>query len=238
MKLQPGVLGCAALLLAGCSHRPAQQLAVKNYGTQIAEVSGGKQVAEVGSQLPQPVVVQVKGADGNGVEGALVSFHGEGLVFNPQQALTDSSGQVTTTVRVGFNAGDYQVVAETPKKGGGAANLSLRQIALGYQATLGKAVNDNYCIRCHDPESTPYRVSNRDNLSPPPHEFSDGATYNRISDADLISVISHGGQALGKSPLTPPFGSTLKPEEIKAVIAYIRAIADPPYQSSGVKYGK
>ncbi|MGC2743290.1 MAG: hypothetical protein WA672_08880 [Candidatus Angelobacter sp.] len=27
-------------------------------------------------------------------------------------------------------------------------------------------VNDKYCIRCHDPESTPERVSNLDNLSP------------------------------------------------------------------------
>jgi len=238
MKLRLCILG-AALLLAGCSHRQAaKQLVPKKYGTQIVEVSGSKQAAEVGSQLPQPVVVQVNGADGNGVEGALVSFHGEGLVFTPQQALSDSSGQVTTSVQVGFNSGDYQVTAETPKQGGGNATLSLRQIALGYEATLGKAVNDQYCIRCHDPESTPERVSNHDNLSPAPHEFSDGATYNRIPDADLINIINHGGQALGKSPLTPPFGSTLKPAEIKAVIAYIRSIADPPYQPPGVKYSK
>jgi len=201
------------------------------------EVSGGKQMAQVGSALPQPVVVQVNSADGNPVVGALVSFKGDGLVANPAQALTDSSGQATTAVQIGFAAGDYQFVAETPKQGG-TANVALREIALGYEGTLGKAVNDKYCIRCHDSESTPERVSNFDNLSPAPHLFADGATYNRVLDADLTNIISHGGQASGKSAQMPAFNATLKPAEIKAVVAYIRSIADPPYQAPGVKYAK
>lgn len=238
MKLQL-VLACGALLLASCSrHLSTTQLKPKAYGSQIVETSGSKQVAEVGDELPQPVVVQVNGPDGNAVAGALVSFRGEGLSFNPQQALTDSSGQATTTVQVGFVSGDYQVIAQTPRQTGGSVTLNLREIALGYEATLGKAVNDKHCIRCHDPESTPERVSNFDNLSPAPHQFSDGATYNRLADADLVNLITHGGEALGKSPLSPPFGATLKPAEIKAVVAYIRSIADPPYQASGVKYAK
>lgn len=228
-----------ALLLAGCSGKSAvKPPAATAQGTQIVEVSGGKQVALLGSALPQPVVVQVNGADGNPVTGALVSFKGEGLNFNPAQALSDSSGQVTTAVQVGFVSGDYQVTAETPKQGGGSATLNLRQTALGYEETLGKAVNDKYCIRCHDSESTPERVSNFDNLSPAPHQFSDGATYNRFQDTDLVNITTHGGPAVGKSPQMPAFGATLKPAEIKAVVAYIRAIADPPYQTPGVKYGK
>jgi mono/diheme cytochrome c family protein len=228
------------LLLAGCSRHPAaNQLTPKAYGSQIVETSGSKQTAQVGDELPQPVVVQVNGVNGNGIEGALVSFHGEGLTFNPQQALSDSSGQVTTLVQLGFVSGDYQIVAETPKQGGGSVTLNpMREIALGYEATLGKAMNEKYCIRCHDPESTPERVSNFDNLSPAPHQFSDGATYNGISDAELVNIISHGGQNAGKSPQSPAFGTTLKPDEIKAVVAYIRAIADPPYPIPGVKDGK
>lgn len=228
-----------ALLFAGCSKRSAgTQLAPTAQGTQIVEVSGGKQMAQVGSALPQPVVVQVNSADGNPVPGALVSFKGDGLVANPAQALTDSSGQATTTAQVGFAAGDYQFVAETPRQGGGATSVTLREIALGYEGTLGKAVNEKYCIRCHDSESTPERVSNFDNLSPSPHQFADGTTYNRFLDVDLTNIISHGGQALGKSAQMPAFNATLKPAEIKAVVAYIRSIADPPYQAPGVKYAK
>ena len=227
-----------ALLLAGCRHSATQAPKPAAYGTQIVEVSGGKQLTQVGSPLPQPLVLQVNGADGNPVTGALVTLHGDGVQFAPAQALTDSSGQVSVMAQLGYNPGDYQATAETPKSGGGTASLSLREIALGYEQTVGKMVNDKYCIRCHDPESTPERVSNLDNLSPAPHQFTDGATLNRMSDADLTNMIAHGGPALNKSPQMPAYGATLKPAEIKAMLAYIRTIADPPYQTPGVKYGK
>jgi mono/diheme cytochrome c family protein len=61
---------------------------------------------------------------------------------------------------------------------------------------------------------------------------------NRMTDADLTSIIARGGPALGKSPQMPAYSSTLKPAEIRAVLAYMRAVADPPYQMPGVKYGK
>ena len=230
----------AVLVIASavaCRHAGEQQLQAKAQGVQVAEVSGGKQIAQVGSALAQPVVVQVNGADGNPVAGALVNFRGEGMRINPAQALTDSSGQVTAQVQMGFVAGDNQLIAETPKAGGNAT-LAMREIALGYEQAVGKAVNDQYCIRCHDSESTPERVSNLDNLSPAPHQFSDGGTLNRITDSDLTNIIAHGGLALGKSPQMPAYGATLRPEEIRAVIAYMRTVADPPYQTPGVNYGK
>ncbi|HET9837055.1 MAG TPA: c-type cytochrome [Candidatus Angelobacter sp.] len=238
MKLLHVSILIAAIVMGGCKHSAPPQLSPKAFGTQIVEVSGSKQVAQVGSALPQPVVLQVNGADGNPVTGALVRLRGDGLQFTPAEALTDSSGQVSVAVQLGFNPGDYQIVAETSGAKGGAASLNMREIALGYEQALGKAVNDQYCIRCHDRESTPERVSNFDNLSPSPHEFTDGATLNRLSDSDLTSIITYGGQAVGKSPQNPAYGTTLKPAEIRAVVAYIRAIADPPYQTPGVKYGK
>lgn len=207
-------------------------VAPKAQGTQIVEVSGGKQIAGVGSRLDDPVVVQVNGADGNAVTGALVTLGGDGLAVNPTQALTDASGQVSATIRLGGIPGNYELVAETAKSGGGALMVNLREVALGYQAKLGKEVSDKYCRVCHDPESTPERVSNFDNLaSPQPHQFSDGNTLNSWTDADLVKIISDGGPSLGKSPQTPAYRYTLTQAQIKAVVAYIRAIADPPYQS-------
>jgi mono/diheme cytochrome c family protein len=229
-----------ALLLTACSRNsgPTPALTPKAYGTQIVEVSGGKQVTDVGSDTSQPVVVQVNGADGNPVTGALVHLRGEGIQFSQPLALTDASGQVTTSVQLGSSSGLYQIVAETPKAEGGATSLNLQEIALGYEQKLGRAVHETYCIRCHDSESTPERVSNFDNLSPAPHLFTDGAALNSISDADLINITTHGGPALGKSAEMPAYGTTLTPAEIKAVVAYMRTVADPPYQPPGVKYAK
>lgn len=236
MKRLNVAFAISLLIFAGCSRRAHENaLQPKGSGTQLAEVSGGKQVTEVGSELPQPLVVQVNDEKGNAVPAALVVFHGEGVQFKPAQALTDSSGQVTAAARLGFAPGDYEIVAETAKSGGGAATLKLRQTALGYQETLGKQVNDTYCIRCHDPESTTERVSNFENLTPSPHAFTDGAYLNSWSDADLIKIITDGGPVLNKSPGAPAFGKTLTTAQIKAVVAYIRAVADPPYQPSGVR---
>ncbi len=237
-------LGCLILLAlvllsSGCKKNRSvtPPLASKIYGAQIVEVSGGKQVAGVGAKLSDPVVVQVNGADGNAVAGALVRFHGDGLGTNPNEALTDASGQVSVSVQLGGIAGGYELAAEIPKQGGGTTSISIREVALGYREKVGKEVSYKYCGNCHDPESTPERVSNLDNLTPPlPHPFTDGNTLNAMSDADLIKIITDGGPAVGKSPQTPAYRNTLTQAQIKAVVEYIRAVADPPYQAPASKH--
>ena len=240
-----GCLALSLLLVAlpGCTSRgnASPALSSKVYGAQIVEVSGGKQVVGVGSKLPDPVVVQVNGADGTALPGALVSFRGSGIVLNPTEALTDSSGQASVAVQLGAIPGSYQVVAETAKSGAKSSHeiaaVNVSEIALGYQEKLGKEVSDRYCRACHDPESTPERVSNLDNLTPPlPHQFTDGNTLNNMSDADLLKIIADGGPALAKSAQTPAYRNTLTPAQIKAVVAYIRAVADPPYQAPAIQH--
>ncbi len=226
------------LILSGCTkHGAASPLPTpKAFGAQIVEVSGGKQIGGVGSKLSDPLVVQVNGADGSPVVGALVSFRCDGVSFNPPDALSDASGQVSAAVHLAGIPGSYQIVAATPKSGGGSVTVTSREIALGYQEKLGKEVSEKYCTVCHDPESTPERVSNFDNLAPPaPHLFTDGNTLNAMSDADLIKIIADGGPALGKSPQTPAYRNTLSPAEIKALVAYMRAVADPPYAEAANK---
>ena len=218
--------------LTACSRRNAVNppLTSKVRGAQIVEVSGGKQVAGVGSKLADPIVVQVNGSDGNALAGALVALRGDGIVLTPATALTDANGQISAEVQLGGIPGNYEIIADTPKSGAGIATITLHEVALGYQAKVGKEVSDKYCRACHDPESTPERVSNLDNLAPPPpHQFTDGSTLNSWSDSDLIRIIADGGPALGKSPQTPAYRNTLTQAQIKAVVAYIRAVADPPY---------
>jgi mono/diheme cytochrome c family protein len=141
-------------------------------------------------------------------------------------------------VTLGGSAGRYQIVATTRDKSGKPVELRLDEVALGYQQQQGRVLNDQYCARCHDSESTPERVSNHDNLTAKPHGFTEGATLNAMSDADLAAIIGFGGPALNKSPEMPPYGSTLKKADVDALIAYIRAVADPPYRLKGLTYAK
>ena len=233
---------CAlSLLSAGCSHKSQQPAPLKATatGAAIVESSGGKQIGYIGMPLDQPVVVQVNDASGSAVTGAAVYFRGSsGVVFTPAAALTDSSGQVTASVSLGQQAGRYRLIASTKDASGRSVEVAIEEVALGYQQTLGAQLIAQYCIRCHDPESSAARVSNMDNLSVKPHAFTEGETLNKMSDADLIAIISHGGPALNKSAEMPPWGYTLSKSDIAALISYIRAVADPPYEAGGLVYAQ
>ena len=107
-----------AVLAASCSRKPdSATLKPTAFGAAIVESSGGKQFAQAGTPLPQPVVVQVNDEQGAAVTGALVEFSAApGVTFDPASALTDSSGQVTTNVSLGGMAGRYQITASTIDK--------------------------------------------------------------------------------------------------------------------------
>jgi len=240
LSVSAGLL-CLALTLCGCARKQPSSSAPKPTaaGVALVEVSGGKQSGSVGTSLAQPVVVQVNDEQGNGVTGALVSFRGpRGVSFDPPAGLTDSSGQFTTNVSVGGMAGRDLLMASTPAKSGKTVDLKIEEIVLGYQEVVGRELSEQYCARCHNSESTPERVSNFDNLEVKPHGFAEGDTLNKMTDADLTAIISHGGPALNKSALMPPYGYTLSKSDIQALIAYIRMVSDPPYHAPGMLYAQ
>jgi len=229
------------LVCTACTHKsgPASSLKPTGFGAALVESSGGKQIGATGTVLAQPLVVQVNDEQGNAVAGALVEFSAPaGVSFDPPSGLTDSSGQLSTNVTLGSIAGRYSLAARTSTKAQKPVDLKIEEIALGYQQMVGFQLDNKYCARCHNPESSAERVSNYDNLEVKPHPFTEGDTLNKTTDADLIAIISHGGPALNKSALMPPYGYTLSKAEIEALIAYIRLISDPPYHASGTVYAQ
>jgi mono/diheme cytochrome c family protein len=242
--MRPALGSFAALVLALSSacQRPAAQPVGKGPATvpaAVVEVSGGKQVSTIGTPLDQPLVIQVNDAQGAPVAGASVRFHSaQGVVFQPASGVTGSDGQFTFAVALGGMAGRYQIAAATTGAGGKTIEIRMEELALGFEQNQGRQLSDLYCTRCHDPESTAERVSNHDNLTAPAHAFSDGAFLNKMSDADLMAIIQHGGPALGRSAEMPPYAHTLSKSGIQALAAYIRAVADPPHQPGEAVYAK
>ena len=111
------------------------------------------------------------------------------------------------------------------------ANDPQHLFPLNYQQAQGKRVFNNNCVWCHA-DATPAGPSNRSNLTPTPPLFTDGATFNSLSDDFMRNTITLGGSAMGKSAIMPPWGQTLTQDEIRAVRAYARAVAQPPYKVS------
>ncbi len=102
-------------------------------------------------------------------------------------------------------------------------------IPLSYQQAQGKRIFYQQCVWCHA-DATPAGPSNRSNLTPVPPLLNDGAALNSESDEFMQNIITLGGSAMGKSAMMPPYGKTLSTEEIRSVIAFTRAIAQPSYR--------
>lgn len=104
-----------------------------------------------------------------------------------------------------------------------------RVVPLDYQQAQGKRLFYMHCVWCHA-DSTPAGPSNRSNVTPAPALMNDGSVLNGESDEYLTNMIALGGSAMGKSAMMPPYGRTLRQEDFQALIAYMRGIAQPPYQ--------
>jgi mono/diheme cytochrome c family protein len=105
------------------------------------------------------------------------------------------------------------------------------RVPLNYQQVHGQRIFYSNCVWCHA-DSTPAGPSNRPNLKPSPPLANDGATLNSLGNDYLKNVITLGGSALSKSAMMPPWGRTLKQDDIQGVIAFMRTIAQPPYRPS------
>jgi len=110
-------------------------------------------------------------------------------------------------------------------------NNPQQNIPLNYQQTQGQKVFYANCVWCHA-SSTPAGPSNISNLKPTPALANDGATLNSLSDEYLQNIITLGGSAMSKSAMMPSWGMTLAQQDIRAVVSFMRAIAQPPYQPS------
>ena len=93
----------------------------------------------------------------------------------------------------------------------------------------GKADYQIFCASCHGPTGDgdgPVAQA----LDPKPARHSDGNFMNPLKDDYLFQVIKFGGASVGKSPMMAPVGGSLSDQQIRNVIAFIRSLANPPYQ--------
>jgi mono/diheme cytochrome c family protein len=83
------------------------------------------------------------------------------------------------------------------------------------------------CSPCHGPDgkaATPTAQA----LTPKPRDHTDGAYMNQLSNEHLAKVIKNGGPSVGKSQIMPAHPD-LNDQQIEDVIAFVRALAVPPY---------
>lgn len=103
-----------------------------------------------------------------------------------------------------------------------ALRVEERTAGLNYAEGQGKHLFDQYCATCHG-DGGRGDGQNASNLNPPPPDLT---TSKGLADAAYVRrVIVEGSAAVGRSPLSPPWGRTLSAQEIEYVTLYCRALA-------------
>src|SRR5215471_19029222 len=113
-----------------------------------------------------------------------------------------------------FRAFAAETLAQTPPKGAAAS-------------TGGRAVYDNHCAECHGPNGKGDGAAAH-LMTPRPRDFTSGKYKTRSTesgsvptDEDLVRTVNQGlvGTAM------PAWQKLLKPEEITAVVGYIKTLS-------------
>ena len=104
-----------------------------------------------------------------------------------------------------------------------AVLLSTTRVAYAADAEQGKKLYGQFCASCHGQSGKgdgPAAAA----LNPKPRDHTDKEYMSKMSDDEMLKVIKNGGASVGKSPLMPPWGASLKDEQIQDIMAYIRTL--------------
>lgn len=96
-------------------------------------------------------------------------------------------------------------------------------LAHASDAEQGKKLYGQFCSTCHGQSGKgdgPAAAA----LNPKPRDHTNKEYMSKMSEDEMLSVIKNGGASVGKSPLMPPWGASLKDDQIKDIIAYIRTL--------------
>ena len=71
------------------------------------------------------------------------------------------------------------------------------------------------CANCHGPDGTGAMMRQ---MMPKIGDLTSPEMHGRMKDADITALITTGRDKM------PPFGSVFKPEQIQAIVAYVRTL--------------
>ena len=101
--------------------------------------------------------------------------------------------------------------------------LGTELVAHAADAEQGKKLYGQFCASCHGQSGKgdgPAAAA----LNPKPRDHTNKEYMSKMPDDEMFKVIKNGGASVGKSPLMPPWGASLKDEQIRDVMAYVRSL--------------
>ena len=188
-------LGLLSLLLGGCGSSPGIGPAAT-----LSIVSGGRQTAEVGAELPEAVVVRVTDGDGTAVPNQMISFvvvsGGGSLSGGTTQ--TDAQGESRVQWTLGTGAGEQVIEARAVDQSTGAPVVVGRATATAVpgpvvELTTRPGLSPIFLGRTLDVASVVEATDQYGNIvTDPPVTLSAGAPFH-VEGTRLSSSAEAGG---------------------------------------------
>ncbi len=107
--------------------------------------------------------------------------------------------------------------------------VTILDVGYAQDKAEGKKIYTTYCIGCHGDKGKGDGTA-ASALPVKPADLGDGTVMNQLPDSFLVEIVSKGGGAVGKSPMMPGLGSQFTAAQMRDLVAYIRSLAEPPYQ--------
>jgi mono/diheme cytochrome c family protein len=107
-----------------------------------------------------------------------------------------------------------------------AFTLSARVNAADDSVSQGAKIFAANCARCHGKQGKgdgPDLVKLQSAVSP--DDWTDQQSNQELTDSFIISMITKGGEANGKSRIMPAFGNKLNTQQVHNLLAFIRSLA-------------
>jgi mono/diheme cytochrome c family protein len=93
-------------------------------------------------------------------------------------------------------------------------------------ASAGAKLFKQNCARCHGQEAKgdgPDLIKLQAATSP--DGWTDKSVNQSLTDTFIISMITKGGKANGKSPIMPSFAGKLNADQMQDLLAFLRSVA-------------
>ena len=83
-----------------------------------------------------------------------------------------------------------------------------------------------WCSQCHGLDGSGDGINSTPDMAINPRDHTDSLFMTTRTNEQFEDVIRGGGASVAKSPLMPPWESTLTEEEIKVLVAYLRELCN------------
>ena len=113
-----------------------------------------------------------------------------------------------------------------------ALQAAFRDDALSAPQALGHRIFLQRCATCHGPQGRG-DGQNAYNLQPSPPDFQESLA--RVPVDERRRIIEGGTASVGRSPLCPPWGRSLGPDDVDAVLAWLDAASRPAPQAEALR---